>query len=396
MAEANTASTLDAVSGQPDWWREARGRLTHPGARKWYWGSVWGVIYLVIPVWIAWANVTIRTIPIASMLTALVVVIGAVYVVLPPLMWRRSWRVTAIALTGFFALTCLAIPLIGIDTIWFWLYVPIMTSFSWQSRWFSLTTIVVVVLAQLGVILVAGRFSDYWYTVALTASLGIMMFGFAQQIQTVIELRAAQSEIARLAVGQERARFSRDMHDMLGHSLTVVTVKSELARRLVSIDPARAETEIADVERLSRAALADLRSAVTGYREMSLSTELGVAQAALASADVAAHLPESDGVAAPDLREVFGWVLREGVTNVIRHSGAQNCWVQLSRASLTITDDGRGLDLACELRPVSVADAWAGNGLRGLAERADAAGARVSIGSAPAGGTRLVVERSPK
>lgn len=185
------------------------------------------------------------------------------------------------------------------------------------------------------------------------------------------------------------------MHDVLGHSLTVVTVKSELARKLVSLDPARAEQEIADIERLARAALADLRSAVTGYRAMSLSTELAVAQASLAAANIQAHLPRSGDVVAADLRELFGWVLREGVTNVIRHSGAHTCWIELDRDSLTITDDGhRSDDSAGRNAAIQPSDALSnGTGLRGLAERAAAVGALVRAEPGARGGFQLAVER---
>jgi two-component system sensor histidine kinase DesK len=367
-------------------WRDASARLGSQGARRWYWGSIWGVAYLAIPVSIVWFNATADvTVPVLA--TILVVVVAAVYVVIPPLIWGRGPRTAALTMLGFLALTCLAFPLIGLDTIWLWIYVPIMASMSWQNRAFSLGAVGVVVIGQLAVVSAAGHFDDYWYAAALTASIGVMMFAFAQQIQAITRLRAAQSEVARLAVVDERARFSRDMHDVLGHSLTVVTVKSELARRLVSIDASRAEQEIADVERLTRAALADLRAAVAGYRGMNLSTELAVAQASLAAADIEAHLPENAGVAAPELREVFGWVLREGVTNVIRHSGARNCWVELTRDSLAVCDDGRGMASTDR-----TAGAATGSGLRGLSERADAAGAVLQVDAGPHGGVRLSVE----
>lgn len=401
-APAAGASTLVDVSEAMTWRQHASARLASQGARRWYWGSIWGVIYLAIPVSIVWLNATADvTVPVLA--TLLIVVIAAVYVLLPPLIWGRGPRTAALTMLGFLALTCLAFPLIGLDTIWLWIYVPIMASMTWQNRAFSLGSVAVIVIAQLAVVSAAGHFDDYWYAAALTASIGIMMFAFAQQIQAITRLRAAQSEVARLAVVEERTRFSRDMHDVLGHSLTVVTVKSELARRLVSMDPARAEEEIADIERLSRAALADLRAAVAGYRAMDLSTELAVAQASLAAADIHAHLPENADVARQDLREVFGWVLREGVTNVIRHSGARNCWVELTPTSLAVCDDGHGMpdeqDIAVAGAAAGIAagagagaGAHGGSGLRGLRERADAAGSALLIGASSHGGARLCVE----
>jgi two-component system sensor histidine kinase DesK len=222
------------------------------------------------------------------------------------------------------------------------------------------------------------------------------MFAFSRQIESYRKLKQAQGEIARLAVIEERGRFSRDMHDVLGHSLTVVTVKSELARRLVSLDPERAEAEIADIERLSRSALADLRAAVAGYREMSLSTELAAAQAGLAAADIEAHLPRNGEGVDPDLRELFGWVLREGVTNVIRHSGSRNCWVTVTRDSLEIEDDGKGMAAIGVVGAPDAALVAPGNGtgLDGLTARARQAGARVLVGVSPHGGVRLSVRKA--
>jgi two-component system sensor histidine kinase DesK len=225
-----------------------------------------------------------------------------------------------------------------------------------------------------------------------------MMSAFARQLDALRRLRNAQGEIARLAVIEERARFSRDMHDVLGHSLTVVTVKSELARKLIPVDPDRAVEEIADIERLSRSALADLRAAVAGYREMSLSTELAAAQAGLAAADIHAHLPRNGEEVDPELRELFGWVLREGVTNVIRHSGSRNCWVTVGPESLDIEDDGRGPQ-GSGLEPAPVGSevspsAPGGSGLAGLSARAAQVGARIAVGSGPRGGTLLTVRRA--
>ncbi|WP_284253017.1 sensor histidine kinase [Pseudolysinimonas kribbensis] len=142
--------------------------------------------------------------------------------------------------------------------------------------------------------------------------MGVVMIFFGQLIQRNALLRQAQHEVARLAVSEERARLARDLHDSLGHSLTVVAVKSELARKLVSRDPVRAEAEIADIERLAREGLADLRAAVAGYRDVDLEAELASARTALAAAGITAHLPDDAAVVRPELRALFGWVVREG------------------------------------------------------------------------------------
>jgi two-component system sensor histidine kinase DesK len=129
--------------------------------------------------------------------------------------------------------------------------------------------------------------ADVAFSVALAA---LAMWGVTGMLQRNIELAQAQATIAELAVQNERTRFARDLHDILGHSLTVLTVKAELAGRLVPIDPVRAEREIGEVERLARDALADVRAAVAGYREVSLAVELATAKEVLAAAGIAAVL----------------------------------------------------------------------------------------------------------
>jgi two-component system sensor histidine kinase DesK len=158
--------------------------------------------------------------------------------------------------------------------------------------------------------------------------------------------------------------MARDVHDILGHSLTVITVKAELAARLLEVSPERARTEVADLERLARDALADVRQAVAGFRDMSLPAELARARSSLAAAGIEAELPNATDAVPTELREVCAWALREGVTNVIRHSGAGTCTVTLSERGITVADDGVG--------PTA---GHPGTGLVGLRERAAAAGA---------------------
>ncbi|MEV0153971.1 sensor histidine kinase [Micromonospora sp. NPDC050686] len=200
------------------------------------------------------------------------------------------------------------------------------------------------------------------------------MFGVSRLAQRNAELQAAQAEIRRLAVTEERARTARDLHDILGHSLTVVAVKAELAGRLLELDPARAATEIADVERLARQALADVRGTVGAYRGVSLAAELAGARSALAAAGVAADLPETVPALPAERDELFGWTVREGVTNVVRHSGARRCVIRVEPAAVEIRDDGRG--------PAG-APGEAGHGLAGLRERARRLDGTVTVGRRP-------------
>lgn len=198
----------------------------------------------------------------------------------------------------------------------------------------------------------------------LVAALAV--WGISQAINRNVEVLATREENARLALADERNRFARDLHDLLGHSLTVITVKAELAGRLFDLDPERARAEVADLERLSRDALTDVRRAVEGYRELTLPGEIARARTALAAAEIEAELPGSVDDVPTERRELFAWTVREGITNVIRHSGARRCSVRLTPVAVEIRDDGHG---SCP--------AASGNGLAGLRERAAAIGATV-------------------
>jgi two-component system sensor histidine kinase DesK len=224
---------------------------------------------------------------------------------------------------------------------------------------------------------------EVFYFPAITASVSLMMAAFGRLIGTVNQLRVTQHEMAGLAVRQERSRVARDMHDILGHSLTVITVKAELAGRLLEDDPARAATEIAEVEDLARGALADVRATIAGYRGVSILSELANAKTALEASGIEATLPASVDVVPAAHRELFGWVVREGVTNVVRHSQATHCVVELGADYVQVTDDGRG-----------AADDGNGSGLAGLSERVAAAGGTMTAGSLPGGGFRLKVVTS--
>ena len=373
-----------------EWWSRARDSRTNRGTRGWYIGASFGLLYqtlTAIAIWTSGGSVAVK---VAA--TALLVVYCALFVFIPPMVWWAPLRDRLIAVGAYWLISFAFFPLLGGTTFWLWVLVAAV-----GAAVFKELVIVVAFTAALMLLPIlygwaTGFVDGSAWSAIITFSVASMMFGLNRQIQMVRELRQTQTEVARLAVIEERARFSRDMHDVLGHSLTVVTVKSELARRLVSLDPTKAEAEIADIERLSRAALADLRAAVAGYREMSLSTELAAAHTALAAADIEAHLPRNGEIVQPELRELFGWVLREGVTNVIRHSGARNCWVDLTSNALAISDDGRGVGM---VGVVGADDGTLaqqnGTGLDGLVERARRVGARVVAAPSIRGGFQLTV-----
>ena len=232
-----------------------------------------------------------------------------------------------------------------------------------------LAIVVVLVDAVVNLVLaseIPGWTDAGWLTFSILAS-SLAVWGVLSMMRRNIDLIRAHEANAALAVDNERGRFARDLHDILGHSLTVITVKAELAQRLLDVDVDRARTELADLERLSRDALADVRRAVEGYRELTLPGELARARTALAAAEIEADLPHSTDDVPTELRDLFAWTVREGVTNVIRHSGARHCAVRLGPDSAEVCDDGRGPD----------ADARPGTGLHGLRERAGQVGAVV-------------------
>jgi two-component system sensor histidine kinase DesK len=224
--------------------------------------------------------------------------------------------------------------------------------------------------------------------------LGIGVVGFGaiavnRLIVTNNELRAARAEIARLAVAEERLRFARDLHDLVGHNLSLIALKSELAGRLVRSAPDRAAAEIGDVERVARRALDEVREAVAGYRQPALDDELDGARELLAAAGISCQIDRAATMLPPPLDAALGWVVREGVTNVIRHSRARHCLIRISHTTDTlhaeVTDDGRGT-------VVTTMPNGHGHGLTGLAERVASAGGRLSAEPLADGGFRLCAD----
>ena len=241
-----------------------------------------------------------------------------------------------------------------------------VTSVIWLPGPPALATVTALaVLGEVSGRVVPGWADDTSLTFAI-CSAAFAMWGVNQLMLRNADLTRARDENARLAVTAERSRFARDLHDILGHSLTVITVKAELAGRLLDVDPVRARREVEDLERLSRDALADVRRAVEGFHDLSLPGELARAREALLAADIDPDLPNSTDDVPTELRELFAWTVREGVTNVIRHSGASRCTVRLAARTVEVADDGTG----------PVADpGGSGRGLDGLRDRASAVGA---------------------
>jgi two-component system sensor histidine kinase DesK len=254
----------------------------------------------------------------------------------------------------------------------------------WTLRWRFL----VPVLAALGLFMVVSgallgySWADLGFITFLTVALGFTMLAFRRLIATVIELRTARAEVSRLAIADERLRISRDVHDILGHSLSVIALKAQVARRLMHTDPGAAAEAIGAVETVARESLAEVRAMVTGYRQRSLADELQGARDVLDAAGIAFAVTRDSVVPPAPVDSLLAWTVREGVTNVLRHSRAHRCEISLEATNggftVAIVDDGVG----------GLANAG-GSGLHGLRERVGAAGGRLEAGPGERGGFRL-------
>jgi two-component system sensor histidine kinase DesK len=222
----------------------------------------------------------------------------------------------------------------------------------------------------------------------LCVGVGISGFGVSRLIEANETLYRAHADQARAAVAEERLRFARDLHDLLGHSLSVISLKTEVAGRLLATDPGRAGQEITEIQEITRRALREVREAVGGYRLATVAVELAGARTALAAAGISWQ----EDITTVDLpREVeaaLAWTLREGVTNVVRHARATSCALCLQvveeQVTVSVTDDGTG--------GASNGDALVyGHGLGGLGERVAAIAGRLDAGPRPDGGFSLRV-----
>jgi two-component system sensor histidine kinase DesK len=228
---------------------------------------------------------------------------------------------------------------------------------------------------------------DWWWLIALmllVRGLGLDMIGVARMGSAIRELQRARRELARLAVIEERERLSRDLHDLLGQTLSMITLKSELARHLVTEEPERCARELSEIERVSRQMLREVREAVAGYRQPTLSSELEGARQLLAAAGIDAQIESINEVLPPAFDAALAWVVREGVTNVILHSRARHCCIHLIKkngAVMTevLSDGGQREQMESTVRP--------GLGLAGLRERVSALGGRMEAGSLTLAGT---------
>jgi two-component system sensor histidine kinase DesK len=364
---------------------------------RWLFSAVW-LVYLIAPVsalfghhhGVAW---------IAGGL-ALTVAFCAVYV--PTLVNSHGHLHLARAgLAALAALAAVACLVYGKDWTTLWIYVSagagmILTAGPGGRR-----------QAVLGVLAVGACYllfswnahddaANFWIVLLPVVFVGLAMIGFRMQIELVHELAQARGTVAKLAANEERLRLARDMHDLTGQSLSMITLKSELAAKRLSLLPVSAERDtvlgdLADIGRVSRQTLHDIREAVSGYRRPTLAIEAITARNALDAAGIRFDddpgLTLRSGTFDADAEAALAWCLREAVTNVIRHSGARTCRVRLTERpgelALEISDDGHGPSPSPSpsLQPPHPT-APKGTGLRGMSERLSAVGGRLAFSPA--------------
>jgi two-component system sensor histidine kinase DesK len=222
---------------------------------------------------------------------------------------------------------------------------------------------------------------DWWWLIALmllVRGLGLDMIGVSRMGNAIRELHTARQTLARMKVEEERLRVARDLHDLLGQTLSVITLKSELARNLITEDPARCARELSEIEQVGRTTLREVRKTVAGYRQPRLASELDSARQLLEAAGIEHSIEELHEELPQSLDAVLAWTVREGITNVIRHSRAHRCMLHFvreqERISIEIFNDRQQTEDAAEQHTNP------GNGLSGLQERVSNLGGSMVAG----------------
>jgi two-component system sensor histidine kinase DesK len=356
---------------------------------RWFFSGIW-LIYLVGPLSDLFPKKDPPSPLYQGVAVALVVAFCVLYVFLLGTWYqnRASGRVGLAALAGLAVAMSLAY---GADWTSLFIYVSAAAGFIIWDRRRALLTVAAssaafVVVSEI----VHAKPTDMWTVLLPVALIGFAMIGFKMQIVLNQQLRQARGAVAQLAANEERLRLARDMHDLTGQSLSLITLKSELAVKRLSRLPASPEVdavaaELGDIGRVSRQTLHDIREAVSGYRRPTLAVEIITARASLEAAGIQLDddpaLMTRSGTFGPEAEAALAWCLREGATNVIRHSGAQHCRIRLierrSELSLEISDDGRGLDGTSTRTGTGT-----GSGLHNMSERLSAIGGRFAAGPA--------------
>lgn len=350
-----------------DWWTPWR----NP---RWVFIAVWMVflIYPIVSVTTADRGATAKGVGFGLIfLFGVIYLLTAVYLLtgVEGHDWRGVWVFGVLV-----GLTAAMLPIIGEDAFGMAPFLMAVAAFTLPTQW-TAAVIAALVIGSLTVPRLINGDSDMSLVIMLAVSGVTMLCMRVVSVREGERDRAEQRQRelnAQLAVVNERERVARDVHDILGHSLTVITIKSELATRLVDLDPQRATTEMAEVNQLARSALAEVRGTVGQLRSPDLPSTVAAAESALRAGGIDAVLP--DPHTESDHGQLFAWVLREAVTNVVRHSGATRCVVKVDDTSISIHDNGSGMSTTVY-----------GNGLRGLCERVESAGGILQVHSDSSG-----------
>jgi two-component system sensor histidine kinase DesK len=346
----------------------AEGTSANPWERwGWAFASIW-LVFLVYPV-IAALTADVH---VAARVFALACIAGfAVANVLGYSVWAaHAWP----ALLLMVVLALATVPVIGLEVIALTPYAAMLTALELPDPWWKRLLGVWAVVPLLS--LLADDEFPFWFFLMVWPIMlgGVLIRVFGDKAQEAAQTRS------RLALVAERERVARDVHDVLGHSLTALSIKAELAARLIDLDPVRAKAELVSIQETARQALAEVRATVGGLRAANLEAELATAPLVLADAGITTNVVGSVADTDPRQRALLAWVLRESVTNVVRHANATTVSVELGPTGLVVADDGAGFEAT---------GGREGNGLRGMRERVSAAGGTLQISGGP--GTRLEV-----
>ncbi len=294
---------------------------------------------------------------------------------------RDGWHRPSRAVRGLFflAVLCaaLTIPALGWGVISFLPFLMAYASYVLGAVWHWATAISAVALTLLSIFASIATGQDPPFM--LLAIVVIMLAVNTLNVWLIGRSIVADELRLDLVTSEERESIARDVHDLLGHSLTVVKLKAELAMRVLEKDPAAARHELGEIVRLTGEAIAGVRGTVTGLRAEGLAEQAQSSRAALESTGVTVAIEGDPGALSPAQSLPAAWILREATTNVLRHAGATQVRISFDPGTVVIEDNGVGVK------------GHAGNGLRGMAERASAAGATLRIGAGKSGGTAVSV-----
>lgn len=329
------------------------------------------VLFILIPIVFAWIDAPA---PAALLVTVMLGLYAALFIAttgigLYPLRIRLIW------FTACTLLLLAMIPVLGPNLLFMVMFQAmthvLLLPWRWAVPSMLLMSLTVVVLAVVLDVPIAAGLAVMGTVMAWGIGYGVRQ----QMLQE--QLEAAQQRNAVLAVAAERERIGRDLHDLVGHSLTSLTISAQLARRLLDSDPEAARAQLEHIEVTVRQALADVRATASGMQHVRAATEIASARTVLGTVGIQAEVPTALPPLHDDLAELFGYVIREGVTNIVRHSRATRAEIRVEADSVSIRDDGIGMPQGAEY-----------SGLRGLEARVALAGGRLEVASSETG-TRL-------